>query len=217
MDTWRQVARLTVVLTLAWATLAWVTGCSRQLPVPGSGATADSGHLPFDRVSDNGGISPTAGIAPEGIPVGTSFIIRLRSELSSAHSRAGDSFPAVLDEPIVAGKTMLPRGTPVRGSVVAAKASAGADASGYLRLTLASIFMNGESVPLQTSSIFAKGGSHEKRRATQKRFVADGKDATTESGGNETDPSLTPGQGDVKFSTGHRLSFRLAQPLDVQR
>ena len=206
MEKWRRVARLTVVIPLAWATLAWVTGCSRQFAVPGSGATADSGHLPFDRVKDNGGISPTAEIAPEGIPARTEIIIRLQSELSSTNCRAGDSFQAVLDEPVVvAGKTMVPRGTAFTGSVVAAKASGGAHTPGYLRVTLVSIAMKGRSVPLETSSIFAKGGSHERRTATMKRSVGDG--------GNETDPSPIPTHGDVKFSTGRRLSFRVNQPL----
>jgi len=215
MKTWRQVARLTVVLTLACVTLAWVTGCSRQLAVQGSGATANSGHLPFDRVSDSSGMSPTAGFTPEGIPAGTEVSIRLRIPLSSADSRVGDSFQAVLDEPVVvAGKTMVPRGTPVTGSVVAAKASGGPHDPGYVRLTLASIAMNGEAVPLQTSSIFAKGGSYEKRRATMTRSDGDGKDATTESRGNQL--SFSPSQGDVRFSTGHRLSFRLTQPLHLQ-
>jgi hypothetical protein len=215
MKTWRQAVRQTVFLTVAWVILVWATGCSRQLAVPGAGATANSGHLPFDRVSDNSGMSPTAGFTFDGIPVGTEVTIRLQSALSSAHSQAGDSFQAVLDEPmVVAGKTTVPRGTPVTGSVLAAKASAGPHDPGYLRLTLASIAMNGEAVPLQTSSVFAKGGSYEKRRATMKRSAGDGKDATTESHGNEF--SFSPGQGDARFSTGRRLSFRLTQPLHLQ-
>jgi hypothetical protein len=210
MKTGWQAGRLAVVLTLAWVTLAWVTGCSRQVTVPGAGATADSGHLPFDRVSNNSGISPTAGIA-DGIPAGTEITIQLQSQLSSADSRVGDSFQAIVEPVVVAGKTMVPGGTPVTGSVIAAKASSGALDPGYLRVILVSIAMNGGSVPLQTSSIFAKGGSHKKRRVTMKRSDGDGKDATTESRGS--DLSSSPGQGDARFSTGHRLSFRLTQPL----
>jgi hypothetical protein len=32
---------------------------------------------------------------------------------------------------------------------------------------------------------------------------------------NRSQPSFTPSQGDVRFSTGHRLTFRLAQPLHL--
>jgi hypothetical protein len=146
--------------------------------------------------------------------------MRLQLALSSAHSRVGDSFGGVLDEPVVvAGNTVAPRGAPVTGSVVAAKASGGLHDPGYLRVTLVSIDMNGKSVPLQTSSIFAKGGSYEKRKVpTMKSTETDGKGTAGESAedsGNGSEPSFNPGQGDVRFSTGHRLTFRLAQPLHL--
>ncbi len=222
----RTVARGAVCVTLAWVTVAWViltwtTGCSRQLTVPGSNRTADSPQLPFERVSDSGGISPTAGFTSDGIPVGTEVAIRLQMMLSSADSRAGDSFQAVLDEPLmVAGKTIAPRGTPVTGSVVAAKASGGRTDPGYLRLTLASMVMNGKSLPLQTSSIFAKGGGpNQKLKATTIESSAiTGKGSGAEAAVNSshgTGISINPAPGDVRFSTGHRLSFRLAQALHL--
>jgi hypothetical protein len=211
MKIWRRAGRITVVLTLAW-----VAACSRQLAVPGSTGTADGSQLPFDRVSDNAGISPTAGFTLDGIPAGTEVTIRLQLAFSSADSRAGDSFQAVLDEPlVVAGKTVVPRGTPVTGSVVAAKASGGEHNPGYLRVTLVSIAMDGKSVALQTSSIFAKGGVYERRKLPAiKRSEADSKGvaAAVESlNGSE----FSPGQADARFSTGRRLTFRLSQPLHL--
>jgi hypothetical protein len=211
MKIWRRAGRITVVLTLAW-----VAACSRQLAVPGSTGTGDGSQLPFDRVSDNAGISPTAGFTLDGIPAGTEVTIRLQLAFSSADSRAGDSFQAVLDEPlVVAGKTVVPRGTPVTGSVVAAKASGGEHNPGYLRVTLVSIAMDGKSVALQTSSIFAKGGVYERRKLPAiKRSEADSKGvaAAVESlNGSE----FSPGQADARFSTGRRLTFRLSQPLHL--
>jgi hypothetical protein len=220
MKKWQQMGQLTVVLALACVTAAWVTGCSRQLAVPGSGGAANSGQLPFDRVSDDSGISPTAGFSAEGIPAGTEVTIRLRLPLSSADARAGDSFQAVLDEPIVvAGKTVVPRGTPVSGSVIAAEASGRRHDAGYLRVTLASIALGGRSVLLQTSSIFAKGGSYDKHKApTMRKADADGKGVaeSREDSENGTEPAFNPGLGDVRFSTGRRLTFRLVQPLHLQ-
>jgi hypothetical protein len=219
MQGWRQVSRFTLVLALAWMPLAGVTGCSRQLALSPPTGTPATSQLPFDRVSDGGGVSPTGTLVFEGLPAGTEITIRLRSGLSSANSRVGDSFEAVLDGSIIiAGKTIVPRGALVTGSVVDSKASAGHD-PGYLRMTLASIAMNGRSIPLQTSSIFAKGGSHERRPA----------EAVNRSrpGGNGTVPSALAGYGagtgsssagtadDVRFSTGHRLTFRLIQPLHL--
>jgi hypothetical protein len=221
MKKWRRMVALGVLGLI----FAWLTGCSRQ-PAPGSNASANSGRLPFERVSESGGISPTAGIAFDGIPAGTEFTVRLQMALSSADSRAGDSFQAVLDEPLViARKTIAPRGTPVTGSVLAAKASEGLNDPGYMRLTLASIVMNGKSVALQTSSIFAKGGFYERRKSTPIRnSETNGKAPAAEpavGGGNaaaiipsQGNPGQgNPGQGNVRFSTGRRLNFRLAQPL----
>ena len=119
---------------------------------------------------------------------------------------------------VVDGKTVVPRGAAVTGSVVAAKASGRRHGPGYLRLTLASIAMDGKSVPVQTSSIFAKRGSYEKRKAaTMNRFEADNQGAaeSTVDSGNGTEAAYHPGPGDVRFSTGHRLTFRLARPLHL--
>ena len=213
-------SRSIMVLGLAWPTLIGMAGCSRQLAAPGSDPKANTGQLPFDRVSDNSGISPTAGLPFEGIPVGMEFTIRLQLALSSADSRAGDSFQAALDDPVVvAGKTVLPRGAQVTGSVVAAKASGGPHDPGYLRVTLASIAIRGKSIPVETSSIFAKGRWYEKRStAMMKRSAVDtpgsaAKSAMDSPSGSE--PSVNPARSDVRFSTGHRLSFRLAQPLPL--
>jgi hypothetical protein len=226
MKRWRRMVALGVLGLIS----AWLTGCSRQ-PPPESNASANSGRLPFERVSERGGISPTAGFAFDGIPAGTQFTVRLQMALSSADSRAGDSFQAVLDEPLViARKTIAPRGTPVTGSVLAARASEGLTDPGYLRLTLASIVMNGKSVPLQTSSIFAKGGFYQRRKPTPIRSTEpDGKASAVEPALGDGNPTAinpvqgnphqgnrsqgNPGQGDVRFSTGRRLNFRLAQPV----
>jgi hypothetical protein len=205
-------------MTLACGTAAWVTGCSHQLAVPASGGTPDASQLPFDRVSDNSGISPTAGFATDGIPAGIELTVRLQLALSSADSRVGDSFQAVLDEPVVvAGRTVLPRGTPFTGSVVAAKAAGGPQDPGYLRMTLVSMAVDGKSIALQTSSIFAKGRSYKSRKTpTVKSSESDGRAEVAESAvnsGSGSDLPFHPSQGDIRFSTGHRFSFRLAQPL----
>jgi len=200
----RQASRPTLVLILACLALAGLAGCSRQSAVSQSTATAGSAQLPFDRLSDSNGVSPTEAFAFDGLPAGTEFAIRLRSPLSSANSRVGDSFQAVLDDSVViAGKTVAPRGAPATGSVVDARSSAGHD-PGYLRMTLTSIVLNGRSIPLQTSSIFTKDSSYEKPTAEPVNSLQAGKDAV---------PAPTP--GDVRFSTGHRFTFRLIQALHL--
>lgn len=208
-------------MILAGLTFIWSTGCSRQIAAPESSGTANRSQLPFDRVSDNSGVSPTAGVTSDGIPAGTEVTIQLQAGLSSADSRSGDTFQAALGEPlVVARRTLAPQGTPVTGSVVAAKASGGLHDPGYLRLTLTSIFLDGKSIPLHSSSIFAKGAPYEKRKTpTVHRSGADDKGAVVDSAhdsGDGSGSSIDPNHGNVKFSTGRRLTFRLAQPLHLQ-
>ena len=214
-----------VMIALGWTSLAcmsWfcLTGCSRRIAVPASGATSDHGQLPFDHPTDGDGISPTSAFAFESIPVRTVITVRLRMPLSSADSRIGGSFEAVVDQPLIqAGKTVLPRGCGVSGRVVAAKASTGPHDAGYLRLTLTSIAINGKSVALQTSSIFAKGPSYERldrvsgAPASSRPSEGSVNNSNAETGGRN-DPE--PDSDDVKFSTGHRLTFRLTQALRLQ-
>jgi len=157
---WPYAAMLSVVLI----TLT-LTGCSQHQGMPISEETASPDqHLPFDGTSDRGGIFPTGSLTPTAIPAGTPLAVRLRLPLSSATSRAGDSFEAVLDEPIVVrGKTVAPRGAIVTGKVLDAKPAGELQEPGYMRLALTAVSLNGRSFPIQTSSIFVKRGSHAKR------------------------------------------------------
>jgi hypothetical protein len=101
--------------------------------------------------------------------------------------------------------------------VVAAKASGGPQDPGYLRMTLVSMAMDGKSIALQTSSIFKKAGSYKSRKTPMvKSSESDGRGEVAESAvnsGSGSDVSFLRSQGDIRFSTGHRFIFRLAQPL----
>ena len=196
---WRKLAGF-AALALA---LVLIAGCSSQPPGVQASEEKGSDPPPFEYVSDKSGISPTGSWAPAEIPAGTAVTIRLRSGLSSESSRAGESFEAVLDDPIVIqGQTVVPRGVSVTGRVAAVKASGQLGDSGYLRLTLATISINGKLLAVQTSSIFAKGGPHEKHHQA---MIGSGPGAPADGG-----------KKDVEFSTERRLTFRLTQPLPVQ-
>ncbi|MBZ5599831.1 MAG: hypothetical protein LAN83_16080 [Acidobacteriia bacterium] len=219
-------------LAVPFLALALATGCSRQPGVQTSDENAaNDQQLPFDRAADKNGISPTGSLTPAAIPAGTPITIRLQSPVSSAESHSGESFDAVLDEPIVIdGQTVASRGAAVTGKVVAAKASGRLQDPGYLRLTLTSISVNGKPLPLQTSSVFVKGGSHEKRNlamigggtgagALIGGIAGGGKGALIGSvigaaGGTGT--AYATGKKDVGFSTERRLTFRLTQAVAVQ-
>ena len=222
------------------AAILSLAGCSRQPGLQsenqGAGHNADqdaaSQQLPFERTSGKSGISPTPSVASVSVPAGTPVTIRMQSTVSSASSRSGDSFEAVLDEPIIAeGQTVAPRGTAVRGKVLAAKASGRLREPGYLRLSLSSISIHGKLVPLQTSSLFVKGASHEKRDLV---LIGGGTGAGALIGGlagggkgaligaavgaaGGTGGAYATGKEDVQFPAERRLTFRLTEVLKTQK
>ncbi len=165
------------------------------------------------------------------VPAGTVLNIRLQNSISSATAAPGENFDAVLDEPLVVkGQTVAPRGAAVTGRVTEAKASGRLHDSGYLRLTLASVTINGKAVPVTTSSLFAKGANHNKRNAA---LIGGGAGAGTLIGalagggkgaligglvgaGAGTTGAYATGKKDVAFGAERRLSFRLAQPLTMK-
>ena len=224
--------RLTVSL-LILALVIVATGCG-SVPdnVSAAGSTAgDSSSPPFSKAKQEDSFLHK--LVPEEItvPAGTAVSVRLQSEISSASNRPGDEFTAVLDEPIVVdGKTVAPRGAAVQGRVVAARSSGRLHNSGYLRLALVSLELNGKSVPVHSSSVFAMGGSHEKRNlaligggagagALIGAIAGGGKGALIGSAigaGGGTAGAYATGKKDVSFAPERRLTFRLIQPLDAK-
>ncbi len=198
--------RIVIVLL----TLSLLCGCGHP-PAENSSNSADSQKLPFDRPPRSSGISPSQSLIPSTtkLPEGTPIPIRLQSALSSASSHAGDMFSATIDETVVIdGETLVARGTSATGRVLEAKPSGrsfGALGSalepGYLRIVLVSLNIGGRPITIETSSIFAKGGSREERNPAP----------GTTSGASQKDKDK-----DIIFGTDRRLNFRLAQTVDLQ-
>ena len=168
---------------------------------------------------------------PSSLPAGTPLTIRLQSGVSSASSHSGDTFDAVLDEPvIIQGQTVVPRGATVTGRVVEAKASGHLQDPGYLRLTLDKISISGKAVAVQTSSLFVKGGSHEKRNlemigggagagALIGGLAGGGKGAligTAVGAAGGTGVAYGTGKKDVGFGPERRLTFKVTQSVPVR-
>jgi hypothetical protein len=194
-----------------------LSGCSQRerLPQAVDNVTTDQ-HLPFEAESGNGGISPTGSLAITAIPAGTPVTIHLQLSLSSASSRAGDPFDAVLDEPIVVhGRILAQRGAVLTGKILDARASNRFQEPGYLRLALTAISLNGKFVPIQTSSIFMKRGSHEQRNVTIVRDGSGNKGALIGTSIDAPGTTYASGSSDVGVAPERRLTFRLAQPLPL--
>ena len=199
--------RLAIVLLM----LSLICACGRPTSDSSGNASnsADSQKLPFDGQPRSTGISPSQSLIPSAtkLPEGTPIPIRLQSALSSASAHAGDSFSATVDEPVVIdGQTLIDRGIPATGRVLEAKPSANSPgralAPGYLRIVLVSLTVGGRPVMIDTSSIFAKGGSREERNPS----------TGTASGASRKDRK----DRDIVFGVDRRLNFRLAQTVDLQ-
>ncbi len=191
--------------------LSLLSACSHP-PADNASNSADSQKLPFDREPRSAGISPSQSLLPSTtkLPEGTPIPIRLESALSSASSHAGDTFGATIDEPVVIdGQTLVARGTPATGRVLEAKPSASSRGTslepGYLRIVLVSVNIGGRTVMIETSSIFAKGGSRDERNP-----------ATGAASGAGREDRSRDRDKDIVFGIDRRLNFRLAQPVDLQ-
>jgi hypothetical protein len=195
--------------------LSLLCACGRP-PADNASNAADSQKLPFDREPRSTGISPSQSLIPSTtkLPEGTPIPIRLQHPLSSASSHAGDAFSATIDEPVVIdSRTLVARGTPATGRVLEAKPSASSRGSsrgsalepGYLRIVLVSVNIGGRPVAIETSSIFAKGGSRDERNPA----------AGAASGAGQEDKDKDKDK-DIVFGIDRRLNFRLAQTVDLQ-
>ena len=200
--------KATTVATLVLS-ITVTLGCSRQLNVHTPEGNQDGDQLPFQYTADKTGISPTASLIAAEIPAGTPISVRLQAPMSSASSHSGDGFDAVLDQPILLqDHTIAPAGSAVRGKVLAAKASGHRKDPGFLRITLTEISLNGRFLALQTSSIFVKGLSLEKRNLTIRGRANAAKLGTR--------PAYASSNKDAGFSAEQRLIFRLTQPWPGQ-
>jgi len=216
--------------------LLLLVGCGHQSAVPtavSSGPARAEEHLPFEREGQRGGISPTSAVIPPGahVPSGTPVTVHLQATLSSATAHSGDPFAAVLDEPIVVnGQVLAERGAPVTGRIMEAKAAELSQSAGYLRLTLHSISLRGQSSLAQSSSTFVKGVSPPKRnvtltgnepgRGTLMGASAPGSHGYPIGGGaspaeGKNGDQLTTGMRDVTVGPERRLTFRLTEPIPL--
>jgi hypothetical protein len=159
--------------------------------------------------------------------------VHLQATLSSATAHSGDPFEAVLDEPIVVnGQVFAERGAPVTGRIMEAKAAGLSESAGYLRLTLHSISLRGQSSLAQSSSTFVKGASPQKRNVTLAGLAGNESGRGTLIGASvpgspgyplggdspaegKNGDELTTGIRDVTVGPERRLRFRLTEPIPL--
>jgi hypothetical protein len=188
------------------AFLGLALSCGHETGLTAADPNSNSKKLPFDRQPQSAGFSPSRSLIPSvtRLPEGTPLIICLQRDLSSASAHKDDKFAAILDAPIVIdGQTLVPRGAAVSGRVLASQHSGGPHDPGYLRLALVSVTVGEKPIPIETSSLFAKGGSRDGRSSAMIR-------ASAEHGPAPSAPE------EIHLGPERRLSFRLAQEVDLQ-
>jgi hypothetical protein len=150
-------------------------GCVRSEPLHrnDAGSQANQQNLPFHPETNQASASEGArpAVSPDTkltstlpfrtgphmniLPSGTLLTVQLENTLSTAEVRAGDAFIASVAAPLtIDGDPLIEPGTVATGQVESVSAHAG---SGYFRLTLTAITVDGRQLALQTSSLFARG------------------------------------------------------------
>ncbi len=90
---------------------------------------------------------------PIVVPAGTVLTVRISQALGSKTSQPGQTFAASLTQPVsVGGKTALPAGADINGTVVTAKAKGKVKGEGELTLALRTISVRGQTYPIQTAA-----------------------------------------------------------------
>jgi hypothetical protein len=91
---------------------------------------------------------------PIVVPAGTTLTITTGQALSSKTSQTGQTFMGTLAQPVsVAGKSAIPAGSTVSGTVVTAKSKGKIKGQGELDLALTSVTVRGQTYNIQTGVI----------------------------------------------------------------
>lgn len=130
-----------------------------QEPVP---AQEQAANIPVPATQQAADMPAQAPAPPEEkpkpqpiiVPAGTALTVTVDQALSSKNSQSGQSFLATLAQPVtVRGKTAIPKGSSVTGTVVTAKEKGKIKGEGQLSLVLASITIRGKNYPIQTGAL----------------------------------------------------------------
>ena len=172
--------------------------------------------------------TPVAAAKPVEIPSGTSITVRMIDDIDSQRDRAGQTFRASVEEPVmVNGDTVVPRGADVVIKLVDDKESGKLTGKTELTLDVVSVQVNGRMVDIDTQEITSASESRTGKTAKVVGGTAalgaiigaiagGGKGAAIGAASGAAAGGavqvLTKGQR-VKVPSESRLTFTLQQPV----
>jgi hypothetical protein len=165
------------------------------------------------------------------VPSGTRLLVRMIDSVDSDKNKVGDTFRASLEEPVVAGDTVVAsKGADVYGRLSSVKEAGKIAGQSELRLELTGIIVNGQLQTIATGDYEVAGKSRGKQSAERigggavvgaiiGGIAGGGKGAAigagVGAGAGTAVQVLTHGQ-QVKVPSETMLDFTLQQPLTVQ-
>jgi hypothetical protein len=167
---------------------------------------------------------------PIVVPAGTTLTVTVGQALSSKTSQTGQTFIATLAQPVsVGGRTAIPAGSTVSGTVVTAKAKGKIKGQGELDLALTNVTVRGQTYNIQTGVMAQTVKGKGKRTAVATGGGAAGGaliggiagggkgagiGALVGAGAGLLGGSLT-GNQQIEIPAESALSFRLSAPLTL--
>jgi len=164
------------------------------------------------------------------ISAGTEIQVKMIDSINSKSSQIGSLFHSALSVPVTAGnQVVIPQGTDVYIKLVNAKSAGSIKGSSELEVVLDHLVVQGQSIPLNSSSVRQKSASRGKQTATRTvigggagailgGIIGGGKGAAigagVGAGGTLAYQALTKGP-EVRIPAQTRLTFTLAEPFQV--
>lgn len=157
---------------------------------------------------------------PGGVPAGTPMLVRMMDDVDIDSSRAGQTFRAMVDEPVmVNGQALIPRGTEVTGKLVEGRDSK------QLLLTLAAVRMDGKTTDVSAEAVALEAAASGNPHSGDATGVLGGsaalvaivaaaksKDETAKSASG-AEPLVFSKGNRIRIPSDSRVTFRLKNPV----
>jgi hypothetical protein len=204
------------------------TSTPGQAGQPSSPANNAAAPAPQPELKQRASTQP----GPITIPAGTVVTVRTGQSLSSKTSQEGETFIATVAQPVdVSGAVVIPDGAKATGTVVAVHPLGRFKGGAMLQVRLTSIEINGQNVPVDSSSVARSEKGKGKRSATLigggaglgaiiGGVAGGGKGAligALAGGGAGTAGTAFTGNKDIVIPAEYALSFKLLKPVEVTK